>query len=69
MSTTNFAQSRQQGRNPSLQQKQTTVADTKQLVQSEELDFWSDELEESELEAVSGGYFGYFGNLNGWGRE
>ncbi|HEY9600657.1 MAG TPA: hypothetical protein V6C85_03545 [Allocoleopsis sp.] len=48
MSTDNFAKS--------MQQKLATASDTEQVTQTEGLDSMTGELEDSELEAVNGGY-------------
>lgn len=61
MATANSVQSTQRVQNPSLQQKLATDLDTEQLIQSEESGSMTDELEESDLEAVSGGIFAYLG--------
>lgn len=57
MSTENFAQSMQQAeQNPLLQQKPAAAPHKEQATKAEGLDSVTGELEESELEAVSGGY-------------
>ncbi len=59
MSTDNFAQS--------MQQKLAAASDTEQATKAEGLDSMTGELEDSELEAVSGGYM-WWGDLpqGGW---
>lgn len=57
MSTENSAQSMQQAeQNPLLQQKPAADPHKEQATKAEGLDSVTGELEESELEAVSGGY-------------
>lgn len=68
MSTDNFAQSMQQAeQSPLLQQKLAATPNQAQATKAEGLDSMTGELEESELEAVSGGlgYYDVFGLLAG----
>ena len=62
MFTESFAQSMQQGeQKPLLQQKLATASDTEQVTKAEGLDSMTGELEDQELEAVSGGVSGTVG--------
>lgn len=57
MSAENFAQSMQQAeQNPLLQQKLAAAPHKEQATEAEGLDSMTDEVEDQELEAVSGGY-------------
>lgn len=60
MSTDNFAKS--------MQQKLATASDKEPVTPAQVLDSMTDELEESELEAVSGGVFGYSNPGRIWER-